>query len=200
MTNLESVCDNFYNGFAGLPRTDSQNFSLWWGGSSYNLLKEKSNKSRKEMWDNLSAKYYSPYQPLALSDSRIKIKYRNTFFHSYAEMEITDENNNHIKAIAYTPWYSAIYRAFFAKDLVITKIKKNYTPLSKKLKKNYDSFASTVRENYPLFAAQVKEDYHSFVSSLKEDYIPFIKKTSKFFADTLKKGYMSLKKKRKSGH
>jgi hypothetical protein len=118
MTNLETACDDFYNGFAGLPRTDPQTFTYWWGGSNYNIFIERSNKQRREVWNELLPKYYTKYQLLASEDNGIQVKVRNTLFHSYCE--IVDKNKNE-KRIVYTPWYSAFLRLFFGGDLIIER-------------------------------------------------------------------------------
>jgi len=139
MTNLESLCDGLYNQWATLPGVYPREYPIWFGGhnydSSYKVIVDKSinndgkRKSRKESWRNLLVNYFK-FPELDLSkNNKFDTKVWNTFLSS--GYKVIDKQNNR-KITAYTPWYSFLFRPFIGGDLIIVKVKENY---SKKFEK-----------------------------------------------------------------
>ena len=128
MTNtLENKCDELYSQWADLPGVASKEYSIWYGGYkngySYRVIVNKDKKSRKESWADLLINYFKFPELTFSKEKNLETNVWNNFFGS--GYKVTDKENNR-KIIAYTPWYSFLFRPFIGGDLIVVKLKENY--------------------------------------------------------------------------
>jgi hypothetical protein len=127
MTDLESKCDELYASFGDLPSSSSKEYSIWYskheGDYSTRIIINKEGKSAKDIWNQLSVKYFKfPEIELSKKNHFKTHLWHNIFSRKYF---IIDEDKNR-KTTAYIPWYSFLLRPLLGGHIIITRMKENY--------------------------------------------------------------------------